>query len=280
MKFRLKTNLYYDVYAPTTFIFSVQALGNSANQEIISESLEITPNLEFKEFTLPNSNTRFIAMKANELVPFIISYQANINVRFKTIPKKNLLKNTPIFELKNEIIPYLYPSRHCPSDKLMKIAIKIFGHLPTDFEKAITINDWIFNNIDYVTGSTDASTTAYDTLNQREGVCKDFAHLGIALCRALNIPARYFTCYAINLNPPDIHACFEVYLGNEWILFDPTRLARLDGLVKIADGKDGSEVAVANIFGNAFCTYMQIECESIEENFKPFYPSEDFFISY
>jgi transglutaminase-like putative cysteine protease len=72
-----------------------------------------------------------------------------------------------------------------------------------------------------VLGTTDANTSAYDTLNQREGVCKDFAHLGIALCRALNIPARYFTCYATNINPPDIHACFEVYIGGQWILFDP-----------------------------------------------------------
>jgi hypothetical protein len=79
-------------------------------------------------------------------------------------------------------------------------------------------------------------THLLDTLNQREGVCKDFAHLGIALCRALNIPARYFTCYATN-NPPDIHACFEVYIGGQWI--DPTRLSDLSSLVKIAHGKTG-----------------------------------------
>lgn len=280
MEFRLKTDLYYDVYASSTFVFNIQALKNTAYQKVISESIEISPNLTYKEFYSPNSNIRFITLKAIEFVPFRISYEAKIEVKCKTIPKKALLKNTPIFELKNNIIPFLSPSRHCPSDKIMKLAFKLFGHLQSNLEKAVAINDWIFNNIDYVTGSTSASTTAYDTLNQREGVCKDFAHLGIALCRALNIPARYFTCYASNLYPPDIHACFEVYLGNKWILFDPTHLSSLNSLVKIAHGKDGSEIAVASIFGNAFCTYMNIECESLNNDSKPLSPSENLFISY
>jgi transglutaminase-like putative cysteine protease len=86
----------------------------------------------------------------------------------------------------------------------MKLAFKLLGIYNRILRKQLP-NDWIFNNVDYVLGTTDANTSAYDTLNQREGVCKDFAHLGIALCRALNIPARYFTCYATNINPPDIH---------------------------------------------------------------------------
>lgn len=280
MKFRIKTNLFYDVYAPSTFILNILALGNTNNQKIVSESLEIKPNLPFKQFSLSDSKIRFIKLKATEFVPFSICYQGEIEVKFKTIKKKYLLKNTPVFELKNEILPYLSPSRHCPSDKLTRLAFKLFDNFPTDLEKAVAINDWIYNNIDYVSGSTDASTNAYDILNQREGVCKDFAHLGIALCRALSIPARYFTCYATNIIPPDIHACFEVYLGGYWILFDPTRLSNLSSLVKIAHGKDGSEVAVANFFGNAFCTYMNIECESLNEDLNSFCPSDDFFISY
>jgi len=280
MEFRLKTDLYYDVYAPSTFVFSIHALKNTSNQKIISESIEISPDLAYKEFYSQNSNIRFITLKTNEFVPFRISYEATIEVQHKTIHKNALLKNTPIFDLKNNIIPFLYPSRHCPSDKLIKLAFNLFGHLQTDFEKVVAVNDWIYNNIDYVPGSTDSNTTAYNTIIQREGVCKDFAHLGIALCRALNIPARYFTCYAGNLYPPDIHACFEAYLGNKWILFDPTRLSSLDSIVKIAHGKDGSEIAVANIFGNAFCTYMNIECERLNNDSEPHTPSEDFFILY
>ncbi|WP_418262121.1 transglutaminase-like domain-containing protein [Flavobacterium faecale] len=280
MEFTLKTAIYYDVYTPSTFVFNIQALNISKNQKILSESLQIKPSLAFKEFNLKNSKARFFKIQATEYVPFSIHYQAKVAVKPKLIAKKKLLTNTPIFDLKNEIIPYLTPTRHCPSDKLMDFAFNLFGYIQTDLEKTLAINEWIFNNIQYVSGSTDANTTAFDTLNKREGVCKDFAHLGIALCRALNIPARYFTCYASNIYPPDIHACFEVYLGNNWIVFDPTRLASLNQLVKIADGKDGSEIAVATIFGNAFCTQMNIECELLNEENSESFPSETFFISY
>jgi transglutaminase-like putative cysteine protease len=280
MKFRIKATLSYDVYASSTCVFNIQALGNSNNQSIISESLEIEPNLPFKEFTLPDSKIRFITIQATEFIPFTLNYQGEIDVKHKLVNKKALIKNTSIFDLDNNIIPYLNPSRLCPSDRLTKLAYKLFGYLPSDIDKVIAVSEWIFNNVDYVPGSSDASTSAYDTLNQREGVCKDFAHLGIALCRALNIPSRYFTCYATNINPPDIHACFEVYIGGQWILFDPTNLSNLSSLVKIAHGKDGSDVAVANLFGNAFCTYMSIECENLISDLNTPYPSNDFFISY
>jgi transglutaminase-like putative cysteine protease len=280
MRFRIKATLSYDVYAPSTCVFNIQALGNSTNQSIILEALEIEPILPFKEFTLPDSKIRFITIQATEFVPFTVHYQGDIEVKFKSVSKKALLKNTSIFDLDHTIIPYLNPSRLCPSDRLTKLASKLFGYLTSDIEKAIAVNEWIFNNVDYVPGSSDASTSAYDTLNQREGVCKDFAHLGIALCRALSIPSRYFTCYATNINPPDIHACFEVYIGGQWILFDPTHLSNLSSLVKIAHGKDGSDVAVANLFGNAFCTYMSIECENLVNDLSTINPSDDFFISY
>lgn len=280
MKFRIKTSLSYDVYASSTCILNIQAFENSKNQKIISEIIEITPDLPSKQFYLAGSKIRLISIKAEEFIPFNISYESEVEVKYKTIKKELLVKNTPIFELDHKVLPYLSASRLCPSDKLMKIAFKLFGHLKTNFEKAVAINDWIFENVDYVPGITDATTSAYHTLNHREGVCKDFAHLGIALCRALNIPARYFTCYAANIFPPDIHACFEVYLGNNWILFDPTRLSSLNSLVKIAHGKDGSDVAVANLYGNAFCTFMNIECENLDESPTPFSLSDDFLISY
>ena len=116
------------------------------------------------------------------------------------------------------------------------------------------ITDWIHDNVEYVRGSTNSETSAYDTVTQRVGVCRDFAHLGIALCRALNIPARYFTGYAYELEPPDIHACFECYIGGTWMVFDATRLAHLNGLVRIAAGRDAADTAVASVFGAARCS--------------------------
>jgi transglutaminase-like putative cysteine protease len=92
-------------------------------------------------------------------------------------------------------------------------------------------------------------------------VCRDFAHLGISLCRTLNIPARYFTGYAFQLDPPDFHACFEAYVGGRWLIFDATRLSHLNGLVRIANGRDAADAAVACIFGRAQLLAMKIGCE-------------------
>jgi transglutaminase-like putative cysteine protease len=165
---------------------------------------------------------------------FTINYKAQVVVSPVRIEEKTLLKSMPIMNLDHEVLPYISPSRHCESDKLMEFATKEFGFLPDDYSKVLAIEDWIFANICYTTGSTNSSASATDTLLHKTGVCKDFAHLGIALCRALDIPARYFTGYASHLNPPDFHACFEAYIGGYWIIFDPTKLAALNGLVKIA----------------------------------------------
>ena len=115
------------------------------------------------------------------------------------------------------------------------------------------ICNWIHDNVDYVGGISDEMTSAFDTATQRAGVCRDFAHLAIAMCRALGIPARYVSAYAHRLDPPDFHAVIEAYLqgpsGMGWYLFDPTRKAAPDGLVRIGIGRDAAEVAFATPFG-------------------------------
>ena len=106
--------------------------------------------------------------------------------------------------------------------------------------------------IEYRVGSSTLTTTAQDVLANKAGVCRDFAHLAIAFCRALNIPARLMTGYARYAEPPaDFHAVFEAYLGERWYLFDPTRLSKLDEIVRIDTGIDASEAAFATFFGNA-----------------------------
>jgi len=269
MKFQVFSELSYDVFSPTTFIFNIQAV-RSASQLILEESLVTNPFLTFEEFTLNNVDARFIRMEVNQGVFFTITYNAIVEVQYQLINESVLAQHIPIVELNTEVLPYLFPSRHCQSDKLRKLAIKEFGQLPTEYEKVSAINDWIFNNTDYISGATDSGTSAYDTLIQREGVCKDFAHLGIALCRALDIPARYFTGYACNLNPPDFHACFEAYIGGQWIFFDPTKLVPINGLVRIANSVDAASAAVASFFGITNCTYMNVQCNPLEDDFKPF----------
>ncbi|MGM8362569.1 transglutaminase-like domain-containing protein [Flavobacterium sp. ARAG 55.4] len=262
MRFSVSSFLSYEVFSATTFIFNIQA-AVSETQIIVSELLTITPEIKYEEFMLKNSATRFIKMEVAKGTAFTISYEAVVEVLYQLIAPERLSTSMPLINLDNEILPFISPSRYCESDKLLDFAHRQFGHLPNEFSKVKAINEWVFNSIAYKAGTSDSNRSACDVLHLKEGVCKDFAHLAIALCRALDIPARYFTAYAYALDPPDFHACFEAYVGGKWLFFDPTQLSIPNGLVKIADAKDASEVAVASFFGEVNCTFMKIECHPL-----------------
>lgn len=269
MRFKIFSTLSYEVISKTIFIFNIQA-AKSISQIVISESLSVTPDIKFEEFKLQNSETRFVKIEVGKDTFFTITYQAEIEVLCTVLNQKSLLQSESIIDLDHEVLPFINPSRYCESDKLLDFATQEFGHLRNEFAKVKAIDEWISKSISYKTGSTNSNVSACDILQNKEGVCKDFAHLGIALCRALDIPARYFTGYAYALNPPDFHASFEAYIGGKWIFFDPTKLSIQNGLVKIANGIDASEVAVASYFGEVNCTFMKIECNPVSSQFIPF----------
>lgn len=120
--------------------------------------------------------------------------------------------------------------------------------------------DWIANHVSYVSGSTGTRTPAEDTLVERAGVCRDFAHLGIALCRAMSIPARYFTGYAFDLSPQDFHACFETFIGGRWLFWDASGMASPDGIVRIATGRDAADCAVCTAIGPLLLLRQEVTC--------------------
>lgn len=270
MTFEIFSELQYQVYLPTTFIFSIQAC-RSDSQIILEESLYTDPWLTYEEIAGDDGISRFIRVRSNGNSHFTIRYQAKVDIDYNTIHQRRLAQTVPVSRLEAEEMHYLFPSRYCQSDKLQKLASREFGNIETAYGKVAAITEWIFNNVEYTTGATNSGTSAYDTLTERVGVCRDFAHLGIALCRALTIPARYFTGYAYGLNPPDFHACFEAYIGNEWVFFDPTKLVPVNGLVKIANGRDAADAAVASIFGRASSTSMIVKCECHDPSFHPLY---------
>lgn len=268
MKFSVASTLRYRVLMPSTFIFNIQ-VSQSTGQRIVEESLNIEPYVEPEAFTSPDGMVRFIIVHINQPTTFTISYNAVVDINHKIFDNKRYLEHVPVAQLDTDVIPYLFPSRYCPSDKLYKLAQMEFGHIKNPYEQVVAITDWVSRNVQYQSGSSDASTSAIDTLTGRTGVCRDFAHLGIALCRALSIPARYFTGYAHKLSPPDFHACFEAYIGNDWLFFDATKLVPSNGMVKIANGRDAADASFACIFGNAVCEYMTVECEATDPKFKP-----------
>lgn len=268
MKFKVFSELAYEVYMPSTFIFNIEG-AKTVYQTILEEALTIEPQFKLEAFNSQNG-TRFLRLEIDNPINFKISYSAIVETNYIIINEHPLRGEAIISKLDAEVIPYLFPSRYCQSDKLQRLATKEFGGIRDDYAKVVAIADWIFNNVEYLSGSTNSSTSALDTISERAGVCRDFAHLGIALCRALSIPARYFTGYAFKLDPPDFHACFEAYIGGNWLFFDATRLIPINGLVKIANGRDAADAAVASIFGSTFCNYINVGCQAIDHDFKPY----------
>jgi transglutaminase-like putative cysteine protease len=133
-----------------------------------------------------------------------------------------------------------------------------FGSLLPGYSRVTAICNWTYERLSYTPGSTGPTTTATDVLELRQGVCRDFAHVAISLCRAMGIPARYVAGYAVNLHPPDFHGFFEAYLDGRWFLFDATRLAPVGGFVRIGTGRDAADVAFSTIRGNANSVDMEV----------------------
>ncbi|MCW1925620.1 transglutaminase family protein [Luteolibacter arcticus] len=271
MPFQIQAELHYQVLQRSTVLLNVHAL-TTANQTLSHESFQITPGVIWEELPIGTAGeNRYIRLDTGDAQQLDITY----SVTAETSPvmiSHEALHDLPVSQIPRSALTFLFPSRYCQSDRLGKLAWKEFGGILHPYDQAVAIADWIFNNIDYLSGSTDAGTSAFDTVTQRAGVCRDFAHLGIALCRALSIPARYFTGYACNMQPPDFHACFEACIGNRWIIFDPTRLASLNGLVRIATGRDAADASVATIFGQIELTGIAVSCTS--PDFQPLGPDD------
>jgi transglutaminase-like putative cysteine protease len=276
MKFRVSSELDYDVKVPSTLILNIHAL-KTGHQTMLEEKLTVSPDIKIEELAAVNGENRFIRLDIATPGSISIRYEAVVDNYYEVKDHSNV-QEIPVSRFDPSVLTYLNPSRYCQSDKLYRLANNTFGKIRTSFEQVFAVTDWIHKNVEYLSGFTNSETSAYDTVTQQAGVCRDFAHLGIALCRALTIPARYFTGYAYQLYPPDFHACFEAYLGGDWVLFDATRLIPLNGLVKIATGRDAADAAIASIFGDVFCTNIKAACEyADEEPFKPIYYTRSIF---
>lgn len=148
------------------------------------------------------------------------------------------------------VIPYIWPSRFCESDRFVSFVAQEFGHLEGG-ESIDAMVRWIRENIRYRIGSSNEKTSAVDTFLAREGVCRDFSHVMAAFARAGGFPARLVSAYAWKLNPSDFHAVVDVWLGGKWRLVDASGLAHIEGLVRIAVGRDATDISFMTIFGFA-----------------------------
>jgi transglutaminase-like putative cysteine protease len=245
--------LVYEVAGPAEFLFQIHAL-HGMDQQVLSESLVLTPNVPVRVYADAALGHRYARLHA-EAGSLQVRYQARVHRM--AIPADINAREVPIAELPDAFLHDLVPTRYCESDLLGGAAQRMFGGTPPGHARVQAIADWIHDNIDYRIGSTQATTTARDVFVQRAGVCRDYAHLGITFCRALNIPARLVVGYAtFDEPPPDFHAVFEAYIGGRWVMFDATRMSPLDRLVRIATGRDAKDVAFATIYGPATMVSM------------------------
>ena len=258
----IDNELTYTVVQPSDFIFNIEAAKNQY-QLIIEEILTFDPPLPFEQFTDPLLENRFVRIRANP-GPLKVSYRATVGLNYM-VNDPAIIQESPIATLPMEAIPFIYPSRYCQSDLLMRMAQREFGVLAPGYARVEAICRWIREHIQYQIGSSNPNTSAADVLLQRAGVCRDFAHLAIAFCRALNIPARFIASYSNFPDPPpDFHALFEAFLGGRWYLFDPTELAPRNQVVRIGTGRDATDVAFATIFGTARMTQMSPTVQILE----------------
>jgi transglutaminase-like putative cysteine protease len=251
----VETVLEYHVHSPTHFCFNLEA-AHWPTQKILSERLSISTGVTPHSYTDRTSGNRYIRFDAAP-GPLKVCYKAEVEVH--TPAHDARLRETPVGRVPDEIFPYLLATRYCESDVLCNEVGRIFSHAPPGIGRVDAIVDWIRGNIRYQPGSTHSTTTAYEAFQQRAGVCRDFAHLGITFCRALNIPARIVVGYVWFDEPPqDFHAVFEAWLGGQWVLFDPTGMAPTDRLVRIGTGRDAKDVAFATLFGQVQMTRKEV----------------------
>ena len=251
IRLKFSIELHYEITPPSSdFIFSIHA-AQTPHQIVIAESLAISQPLLTNLYTDPVTHTRFLRLQALP-GPLTVHYGATVDLDHYTAAPEQL-HEVPIANLPGQVLPYLYPSRYCQSDRLHKLAVKEFGGLWQGYSRVLAIRDWVMNRVTFQSNTSNGNTTAVDTLVEEVGVCRDFAHLMIALCRAVNIPARFATGidYGADpiLGPPDFHAYVEVYLSGRWYIFDPSGTAIPMGFVRFATGRDAADSAFATIFG-------------------------------
>lgn len=231
-------------------------------QYIEKEQLTFSPKLSSLEYEDQNGN---IVHRVNlPIGRTTIRHDALVSVPSLYENQNALDEPVPIEQMSANLLRYTLPSRYCDSDKLLDFAFQKFGQVPHGLQRVQAICDWVHKNIAYRFGSGSPNRSASETISQGFGVCRDFAHAGIALCRTFNIPARYITGYVPDVafqdpgSPMDFHAYFQVYVGHRWHTFDARFNVPRIGRIKIACGLDAVDGAFATVYGGAQLTYFSV----------------------
>jgi transglutaminase-like putative cysteine protease len=255
MHIRFGYELVYSTPVPTHMILMLHTQLGRGQNYVVADNMQISRSItpQYHTDSFGNTCTRV------ELPSGPTRIAADALIEDSGCPEPVVLdaQEHPLRELPFEVMQFLLSSRYCDTEVLMAEAWRLFGHLQPGWSRVQAICDFVHQHVTFDYRHARPTRTASETFFERHGVCRDFAHLAIALCRCLNIPARYCTGYLGDIgvptveSPMDFAGCMEVYLGGQWHLFDPRNNARRIGRILIARGRDAGDVAISTAFGPA-----------------------------
>jgi transglutaminase-like putative cysteine protease len=253
MKIRVGYELTYSMPQPTPMILTLNVHYSRASDLLQPDSIRFTPSVPSESYRdgFGNWCTRVVAPAGS----ITITSDAIVNDTGKPDATPLEAAQVPVEQLPAETLVFLLGSRYCETDRLSGAAWELFGKAPLGWRRVQAISDFVHRHVTFSHENADPTKTAWDVFNGRAGVCRDFAHLGVALCRAMNIPARYCTGYLGDVGVPavpepmDFSGWFEVYLEGGWYTVDPRNHVPRVGRVLIARGRDAADVAISTTFG-------------------------------
>lgn len=257
----------------TAAILQIETPSIRAIQSVLKSETYAPPNVELQPFRDFYGNPcRRAILPAGDVQ---VAYDALVELPDLHAPSSPA-GETDILTLPADVILYLLPSRYCPSDRFGELARAEFGGAAHGCARVRAICSWINRNIAYEYGASTTTTSAFETVIERRGVCRDFAHLAISFCRALNIPARYASGYCLGLKPPDFHAYFQAYLDGQWITFDATAAQPREALITAAVGRDAADCAWCSFFGDGETKGLEVNVARGEtRKSEPAHPPSD-----
>jgi transglutaminase-like putative cysteine protease len=269
MKISIGYEIAYDSAPGVPMIVMLTAQPNATQRIIRSDGLHIAPDLPTTYYKDGFGNTcaRLVCVGGT------VTLKADGLIEDSGFPEAAVLNapEVPVESLANDALSYLLGSRYCETDLLIDEAWRLFGHVAPGWNRVQAICDFVNHHVTFGYQHASRTRTAYQTYVERRGVCRDMAHLAIALCRCINIPARYCTGYLGDIGvqavdaPMDFAACMEVYLGGAWHCFDPRNNARRIGRIIIARGRDAADVAFSTAFGNSRLRSFRVWTDEVIE---------------
>jgi transglutaminase-like putative cysteine protease len=267
IRIQLSIQLAYTIAPPgADFVFNLHC-AHTRHQTLLTEHLQLSQTVASTLYVDPATANRYLRLNAAP-GPLTLNYSATVDLQHHTAVAEQV-PEVPVAQLPPQVLSYIYPSRYCQSDRLGAFAMAEFGGLRQGYGRVQAIQDWVQRQVRFQSNTSTSATSAVDTLIDRRGVCRDFAHLMIALCRALSIPARFATGIDFGadpaLGPTDFHAYVEVYLGHRWYMFDPSGTAIPMGFVRMGTGRDAADVSFATIFGSVLSLPPLIQVSAVDD---------------